>query len=48
VFAVPFGPAHPVHTQRKSPRVRAAEFTRRASMHGQDGVPHHAVLAKPR
>ena len=49
LFAVPFGPAHPFHsTKPQSPRARGAEIFRRASMRGQDGVPHHAVLAKPR
>lgn len=48
VFAVPFGPAHPFHASRKSPRAVGGHLLRSASMHGEDGVPHAVVLAKPR
>jgi hypothetical protein len=46
-FAVPFGAAHP-STRPQTRRDRASELFRRAAMHGKDGVPHAALLAKPR
>ncbi len=46
-FAIPFGAAHPP-TAGLTPRERARGLLRRAAMHGRDGVPHAAVLARPR
>ena len=45
LYAVPFGPGH--QAARPSLRQRARSLARRI-VSGGDGVPHHAVLARPR
>jgi tRNA (mo5U34)-methyltransferase len=52
LYSIPFGTAHPSRTkehrrlERKSPRTLARKLARRA-LTGRDGVPHHALVAKP-
>jgi tRNA (mo5U34)-methyltransferase len=46
IYAIPFGVGHPVRRERRSARRVAAALARRA-VAGNDGVPHHAVLARP-
>jgi tRNA (mo5U34)-methyltransferase len=45
LYSIPFGPSHaPI---RRTPRRLAGMLARRAFT-GNDGVPHHAILARPR
>jgi tRNA (mo5U34)-methyltransferase len=44
LYSEPFGPAH--HRSRRSPRGWLTSLARRA-LAGGDGVPHHAILARP-
>ena len=44
LYSVPFGPAHP--SRGTGPAARARSLARRV-LTGADGVPHHAVLARP-
>jgi tRNA (mo5U34)-methyltransferase len=43
-YAIPFGESHP--PRGRAPRTLVSQVTRRA-LAGGDGVPHHAVLARP-
>lgn len=45
LYAIPYGPAHP--PVRRRPRPLLGSIARR-SLTGNDGVVHHAVLARPR
>ena len=44
VYAIPYGAAHAPHG--RSPRTLLGRATRKV-VAGRDGVPHHAVLARP-
>ena len=46
IYAIPFGAGHPVRRERRSARGVATALARRV-VAGNDGVPHHAVLARP-
>lgn len=45
IYSIPFGPAHPRRSRR--PQWLARSVARRL-LTGNDGVPHHAILARPR